>query len=185
MSATATVATRLPAGTWKVDPTHSSATFAVKHMAVGTFRGGFENLDAALIVSGDGAATLQGTVRADSINVKDENLRAHLGSPDFFDTERHPELSFRSDSLQPTDDGLLVEGELTIKGNTHPLQAHGSVSGPSVGLDGSQRLGLTLETTIDRTLYGLNWNAPLPKGGFALANDVKLIVELELALEEE
>ena len=183
MSATAT-ATRLPAGTWKVDPTHSSATFAVKHMAVGTFRGGFENLDAALSVSDDGAATLRGTVRADSINVKDENLRAHLGSPDFFDTERHPELSFRSDSLQPTDDGLLVEGELTIKGNTHPLQAHGSVSGPSVGLDGSQRLGLTLETTVDRTLYGLNWNAPLPKGGFALANDVKLIVELELALEE-
>ena len=185
MSATATLATRLPAGTWKVDPTHSSATFAVKHMAVGTFRGGFEDLDAALIVSEDGAATLQGTVRADSINVKDENLLAHLGSPDFFDTERHPELSFRSDSLQPTDDGLLVEGELTIKGNTHPLQAHGSVSGPSVGLDGSQRLGLTLETTVDRTLYGLNWNAPLPKGGFALANDVKLIVELELALEEE
>ena len=184
MSATAT-ATRLPAGTWKVDPTHSSATFAVKHMAVGTFRGGFENLDAALIVSDDGAATLQGTVRADSISVKDENLRAHLGSPDFFDTERHPELSFRSDSLQPTDDGLLVEGELTIKGNSHPLQAQGSVSGPSVGLDGSQRLGLTLETTVDRTLYGLNWNAPLPKGGFALANDVKLIVELELALEEE
>ena len=184
MSATATVTTCLPAGTWKVDPTHSSATFAVKHMAVGTFRGGFENLDAALIVSDDGAATLQGTVRADSITVKDENLRAHLGSPDFFDTERHPELSFRSDSLQATDDGLLVEGELTIKGNTHPLQAHGSVSGPSVGLDGSQRLGLTLETTVDRTLYGLNWNAPLPKGGFALANDVKLIVELELALEE-
>jgi len=185
MSATATLATRLPAGTWKVDPTHSSATFAVKHMAVGTFRGGFENLDAALIVSDDGAATLQGTVRADSITVKDENLLAHLGSPDFFDTERHPELSFRSDSLQPTDDGLLVEGELTIKGNTHPLQAHGSLSGPSVGLDGSQRLGLTLETTVDRTLYGLNWNAPLPKGGFALANDVELIVELELALEEE
>ena len=107
MSATATLATRLPAGTWKVDPTHSSATFAVKHMAVGTFRGGFENLDAALIVSDDGAATLQGTVCADSITVKDENLRAHLGSPDFFDIERHPELSFRSDSLQPSDDGLL------------------------------------------------------------------------------
>ena len=184
MTATATVATQIPAGTWKVDPTHSSATFAVKHMAVGTFRGGFENLDAALIVSDDGAATLQGTVRADSITVKDENLRAHLGSPDFFDIERHPEVSFRSDSLQATDDGLLVDGELTIKGNTHPVQAHGSVSGPSVGLDGSQRLGLTIETTVDRTLYGLNWNAPLPKGGFALANDVKLIVELELALEE-
>ena len=184
MSATATVATRLPAGTWKADPTHSSATFAVKHMAVGTFRGGFANLDASLIVSEEGAATLQGTVHADSIDVKDENLLTHLGSPDFFDTERHPELSFRSDSLQATDDSLLVDGELTIKGNTHPVQARGSISGPSVGLDGSQRLGLTLETTVDRTLYGLNWNAPLPKGGFALANDVKLIVELELALEE-
>lgn len=185
MSATATLATRLPAGTWKVDPTHSSATFAVKHMAVSTFRGAFQNLDARLVVSDDGDATLQGTVRADSVDVRDENLRAHLGSPDFFDTARHPELSFRSDSLQATDDGLLVDGELTIKGHTHPLQARGSLSGPSVGPDGSQRLGLALETTVDRTLYGLNWNAPLPKGGFALANDVKLIVELELALEEE
>jgi polyisoprenoid-binding protein YceI len=185
MTATATVATRLPAGTWKADTTHSSATFAVKHMAAGTFRGGFENLDAALVVADDGAASLQGTVRADSIDVKDENLRGHLGSPEFFDTERYPELSFRSDSLQQTDDGLAVEGELTIKGNTQPLQAHGSISGPSIGIDGSQKLGLTLETTVDRTLYGLNWNAPLPKGGFALANDVKLTVELELTLEEQ
>src|SRR5437870_618714 len=185
MPATATVATQLPTGTWKADTTHSSATFAVKHMAAGTFRGGFENLDAALVVAGDGAASLQGTVRADSVVVKDENLRAHLSAPEFFDTERYPELSFRSDSLQQTEHGLVVEGELTIKGNTHPLRAHGSVSGPSVGLDGSQRLGLTLETTVDRTLYGLNWNAPLPKGGFALANDVKLIVELELSLEEQ
>ena len=106
MSATAT-ATRLPAGTWKVDLTHSSATFAVKHMAVGTFRGGFENLDAALIVSDDGAATLQGTVRADSITVKDENLRAHLGSPDFFDIDCRGDLSVIAGSLIGTRSGSM------------------------------------------------------------------------------
>jgi len=184
MTATATLTTRLPAGTWKVDPTHSSAAFAVKHMAVGTFRGGFEAVDATLNVSEDGSASLEGSVRADSVAVKDENLRAHLSAPDFFDTDRYPELRFRSDSLEPADDGLLVEGELTIKGHTHPVRARGSFNGPSEGLDGSQRLGLTLETTVDRTLYGLNWNAPLPKGGFALSNDVKLTVELELAREE-
>ena len=184
MSATATLATRLPAGTWKVDPTHSSATFAVKHMAVGTFRGGFEDLDAALIVSEDGAATLQGTVRADSINVKDENLLAHLGSPDFFDTERHPELSFESTSIRREGDEVVVDGELTIKDNTRPVEARGTIVGPHEDIAGATKVGLTLETTVDRTAFGLNWNAPLPKGGFALANDVKLIVELELALEE-
>src|ERR1700720_2958060 len=101
MSATAVdTAPRLPVGTWKLDPTHSSASFAVKHMGVSTFRGRFEHLDASLDVGENGAAELVGAVRADSIVVKDENLQAHLGSPDFFDTERYPELGFRSRSLR-------------------------------------------------------------------------------------
>ena len=69
---------------------------------------------------------------------------------------------------------------MTIKGNTHPVTAHGEIAGPHTNIAGKTGLGLTLETLIDRTLYGLEWNAPLPKGGFALANDVKLTVELEL-----
>jgi polyisoprenoid-binding protein YceI len=186
MSATAVdTTTQLPAGAWKLDPTHSSANFAVKHMGVGTFRGHFDHFDASLTVSEDGAAELLGTVGVDSIVVKDESLKAHLSSPDFFDTERYPELSFRSGSLRLEGEKLLVDGELTIKDQTHPIEAQGTLSGPSETLGGVVKLGVTLETIIDRTSFGLSWNAPLPKGGVAVANEVKLTVELELAQAED
>jgi polyisoprenoid-binding protein YceI len=172
---------QLPTGTWKLDPIHSSASFAVKHMVVATFRGRFEDFDATLEVGDDGEAKLAGTVRTDSIVVKDENLAGHLKSPDFFDTERYPELEFESTSIRREGDELVIDGELTIKGNTHPVEGRGVLVGPHDDIAGNTKVGLTLETTIDRTQYGLNWNAPLPKGGFALADDVALTVELELA----
>ncbi len=178
-SAPATNATGLPVGTWTLDPTHSSASFAVKHMVVATFRGRFERFAATLSVTEDGADLL-GTVEAGSIVVKDPNLQGHLGAPDFFDVEQYPELSFRSSDIRRDGDAVTVNGELTIKGNTHPITATGEIAGPHVNIAGKTGLGLTLETSIDRTQYGLNWNAPLPKGGFALADDVKLTVELEL-----
>ena len=171
--------TRLPVGTWRLDPVHSSASFAVKHMAVATFRGRFERLDATLIVDGD-SAELVGTVDAGSIVVKDENLQAHLGSPDFFDLERYPEISFRSTSIRRDGDEVIVDGELTIKGNSRPLEAPGTIEGPGVTLRGATALGITLETIIDRAEFDMGFNAPLPTGGFAVANEVKLTVELEL-----
>ena len=171
----------LPTGTWKLDPIHSSAGFAVKHMVVATFRGRFEELDATLEVGEDGAARLVGTVSPGSIVVKDENLAGHLQGPDFFDTERHGELRFESTSIRIEGDEAIVEGDLTIKGNTNPVTARGAYVGPHEDIAGYTKIGLGLETVVDRTLYGLDWNAPLPKGGFALANEVTLIVELELA----
>jgi polyisoprenoid-binding protein YceI len=169
----------LPLGTWRLDPTHSSAGFAVKHMGVATFRGRFEKFDATLTVQ-DESAELVGTVDASSIVVKDQNLQAHLGAPDFFDTERYPELTFRSTSLRREGNELILDGELTVKGNTRPVESRGEIAGPAVTLGDVTKLGITLEAIVDRTEFGLNWNAPLPKGGFAVANDVKLIVELEL-----
>jgi polyisoprenoid-binding protein YceI len=186
MSATAVdTATQLPVGTWKLDPTHSSASFAVKHMVVATFRGRFENLDATLTVGEDGAGELVGTVDARSIVVKDENLQAHLGAPDFFDTERYPELRFASKAIRRDGEELIIDGELKIKDHTHAVEARGTITDPHETLGGAIKIGLTLETVIDRTQFGLEWNAPLPKGGFALANDVKLTVELELAQDSE
>jgi polyisoprenoid-binding protein YceI len=176
---TATSITGLPVGSWKLDPTHSSASFAVKHMAVATFRGRFEKFGATLTVD-ESSAELVGTVEASSIVVKDENLQGHLGSPDFFDVERYPEITFRSSSLRREGDQVIVDGELTIKGNTRAVEARGEIAGPAVTLGDVTKVGLTLETIVDRTEFGLNWNAPLPKGGFAVANDVKLTVELEL-----
>jgi polyisoprenoid-binding protein YceI len=171
----------LPVGNWKLDTIHSSAGFAVKHMVVATFRGRFDDFDATLEVGEDGSQKLVGTVDPSSIVVKDENLAGHLQSPDFFDTERYPELRFESTSIRIEGDEAILEGELTIKGNTNPVTARGAYVGPHEDIAGNTKIGLSLETVVDRTQYGLNWNAPLPKGGVAVSNDVTLVVELELA----
>jgi polyisoprenoid-binding protein YceI len=175
-----TIATQIPAGTWSADKVHSTVGFAVKHMVVSTFRGRFEDFDATLVTGDDGTLRLEGAVKADSLVVKDENLAAHLKSPEFFDTERHPEISFASTLVRSEGGELIVDGELTIKGHTRPIEARGTITEPVVTLGDIEKIGVELEATVDRTEYGLNWNAPLPKGGFALDNDVKLVVSLEL-----
>jgi polyisoprenoid-binding protein YceI len=183
-AATTVSATQLPVGTWQLDGLHSSAGFAVKHMGVATFRSRFEQLAGTLSVAADGAATIAGTVRADSLVVKDENFQAHLNAPDFFDTERYPELSFASTAIVRDGDTLVLHGDLTIKDQTHPVQASGTITDPIESLGGAIKLGIALETVIDRRDYGLSWNAPLPKGGMALSNDVRLELELEFTQAE-
>jgi len=174
MSTISTQRTELPTGTWKLDQVHSSIGFSVKHV-VGRFRGGFDRFDVTLDEQG-----LRGTTDVSSIDIDEPNLGGHLLSPDFFDAERYPELSFRSNAISVDGDAVTVDGELTLKGITKPVTITGTVSGPAGHLDGSSRLGLELETVVDRREFGLEWNAPLPTGGFVLGNDVKLTAELEL-----
>jgi polyisoprenoid-binding protein YceI len=164
----------IPTGTWNADPVHSEIAFSVEYMA-GTFRGTFEKFDVQLV---DGA--LSGTADVTSISVKDENLEAHLLSPDFFDAERYPELSFRSNQITREGDDVAIAGEVTIKGHAEPAEIRGTFKDPISDPYGSERLGLKLETTLDRTKFGLNWNNPLPSGEPALANDVTLSAELQL-----
>jgi polyisoprenoid-binding protein YceI len=174
----------LTTGSWQIDKVHSHVGFAVKHMVVATFRGAFDGYDGSLTVGEDGTPRLEGYVDAASIVVKDENLAGHLQSPDFFDTAEYPRITFASTAVSVRDDGQLeVEGDLTIKGRTHPVTATGTISGPHTDIAGNDKVGVTLSTAIDRRDYGLEWNAPLPKGGFALDNDVKIEVELELVRE--
>jgi polyisoprenoid-binding protein YceI len=174
-----TETTTIPAGTYTSVPAHSGAEFSVKYV-VSTFRGSFTDFTAELTAAENGEAHLDGTVKADSIVVKDENLAAHLKSPEFFDTEQFPELTFRSLKITRDGDDVSVEGDLTIKGHTEKITGTGTINGPAEDAFGNTKIGLALETVVDRTKFGLNWNAPLPKGGFALANEVKLAVELEL-----
>ena len=151
-------------------------------MVVSTFRGRFEDYDATLTADEDGTLRLEGRVGADSIAVKDENLAAHLRGAGLL---RHRAPPGRSPSPRrwcaPTNGELIVDGELTIKGHTRPIEARGTITEPHVTFGDVEKVGLELEAIVDRTEYGLNWNAPLPKGGFALANEVKLQVNLELA----
>ena len=174
------IATAIPAGAYTSDPVHSSTGFAVKHM-LATFRGSFAAFDAELTVDEDGRAKLVGSVPVDTVVVKDENLVAHLQSPEFFDAEQYPRITFESTDIAIEDGAVTVTGDLTLKGHTERVTATGTIVGPVEDPFGNTKLGLQFETVVDRTKFGLNWNAPLPKGGFALANEVKLLVELELA----
>jgi polyisoprenoid-binding protein YceI len=174
--------TRIPTGTWRSDPVHSSVGFSVKYALVGTFRGGFEGFDVTLENEG-GEPALGGAVRVDSVRVRDENLNGHLLSPEFFDAERHPEIRFESTGIRLDGDELVVDGELTIKGTTRAVEARGAIAGPVEHFAGGERVGIELSTTVDRTEFGLNWNAPMPRGGVAVQNEVTLHVDLQLARE--
>jgi len=164
--------TALPTGTWTLDPVHSTIGFELPYLA-GTFRGRFADVDARLTADG-----LTGSARVASIDVKDENLAAHLQSPEFFDVERHPELTFASRSIGRDGEQLNVEGDITIRGTTKPVELAGTIAGPITDAFGNERVNMTLETTVDRTQFGLDWNMPLPSGEPALQNDVKLVAEL-------
>src|SRR6266516_3767665 len=173
----------IPAGVWKSDPVHSQVGFAVKHMVVATFRGTFTDF-AVTLANEDGEPSLYGAVRTDSVQVRDENLNGHLLSPDFFDSERYPEITFTSTGIHADGTDLVVDGDLTIKGTSKAVEAHGQISGPVAHPAGGERIGIDLETQVDRTEFGLNWNAPMPSGGVAVQNEVTLTVHLELAKEE-
>ena len=118
----------LTSTTWRVDAVHSTVGFAVKHMIVSTFRGRFETYDATMIEL-DGDLAIHGWVDVSTIVVKDPDLAVHLQSPEFFDAAEHPQLRFSSADIDLAADGsVAVNGDLTIKGRTHPLRAAGSIT---------------------------------------------------------
>jgi polyisoprenoid-binding protein YceI len=175
MSTTLTIA---PAGTWNLDSVHSRVDFEVSYLA-GTFKGHFNEIAAKLTVD-DERATLEGTTNVASIDVNEENLSAHLQSPDFFDAEQYPELRFTAKDIRLDGDGKVsVVGELTIKGVTQPVTVTGTVTAPMADPYGTERIGLNLTTKVDRTNFGINWNNPLPSGEPSLANDVTILAELQ------
>lgn len=178
---TSTVETVLPAGTWTLDPVHSHVGFAVDYM-VGTFRGSFSPVEAQLVVSEDGSTSLTGSAPVAGVKVQDENLGAHLQSPEFFDAERTPQITFSSRDIGVNGDELTIAGDLSIKGISLPVTAKGTLSEP-VDVGAGERIGLKLEAQVDRTRFGINWNNPLPSGKSALANEVALEAELYLVKE--
>ena len=168
-----------PAGVWNADPVHSHVGFEIAYAGSSLFRGAFTDFTARLEGS-----SLAGSAKVASVDVKDEQLNGHLQTPDFFDAERFPELSFRSQELHRNEDGSVeASGELTIKGVTRPITLSGRISGPTTDPFGRERIGLALETTIDRNEYGVSWNAPNQSGGNYLGDDVKLIAELTFVKE--
>jgi polyisoprenoid-binding protein YceI len=174
MSTTET--TIAPAGTWTLDPVHSTVGFEVAYL-VGTFKGQFRDVDGQLRVD-ENRARLAGSARVASVDVKDENLAAHLQSPDFFDAESHPELRFSADDIAIDGGTVTAKGEITIKGVTRPVVLTGTFAEPLTDPYGNERIGLAVSTTVDRTEFGVSWNTPLPGGKPALADEVRIVGEL-------
>ena len=178
MSTTAEQTTRIPTGSWSLDPIHSDVGFAVNYSGAGTVRGGFNQFDAKLV---DGK--LEGSATVASVSFDEPQLVGHLLSPDFFDAERFPELRFASKTIGRNDDEITIDGELTLRGVTKPVTITGTIVGPTpdAGAAGPiQRLALDLETSVDRSDFGIDWNRDLPSGDPALANDVKITANLAL-----
>lgn len=175
MSTTQQQVTGIPTGVWNTDKVHSTFGFSVKHMVVATFRGSLPEFDATLTVDDDGVAVLEAVGQLTSVVTQDENLTGHLQSPDFFDTQRHPQVRYRSTEVVRDGEELRVRGELTLKGVTRPVELTGTIAGPVGDL-----IAVDLNAAIDRTDYGLSWNAPLPGGGFAVGDTVRLEAHLEM-----
>jgi polyisoprenoid-binding protein YceI len=168
-------------GTYSADPVHSSFGFAVDYAGTGKFRGTLDDVSATLTAGDDGLA-LEGSARVESISIKNPpQFRAHVLGAEFFDAENHPEVQFRSSSIELDDDGKArLDGELTIAGTTRAVTIAGTWSEPVAAAGGGVRAGLELETVIDRRDFGIEWQMELPGGGDALAYDVTLEVSLYL-----
>jgi polyisoprenoid-binding protein YceI len=180
---TETITQQIPAGTWQVDPVHSGLHFAVAHNGIATFRSGFERYSATL--SGGEDPRLEGSVEVASIDIDEEMLKGHLLSPDFFDAEKYPQLKFRSTALRVEEDGgARLAGQLEIHGETREVEAVGRFAQLGEDLGGSERVGFSFETAVDRREFGLDWNAELPSGGEVLEWQVQINVELELVAQE-
>jgi polyisoprenoid-binding protein YceI len=163
-------------GTWELDPVHSSIGFEISYLS-GTFKGQFRDAQATLTVR-EGKAELDGVANISSVDVKDENLSAHLQSPDFFDAERHPELLFSADDIDLGGEAVSARGRLTIKGATKPVEATGTLTPPMIDAYDRERIGLVLSATIDRHDFGVSFQMPLPTGAPAIGDEVTIVAEL-------
>jgi polyisoprenoid-binding protein YceI len=178
MSATVLSPDRIPTGTYTIDPTHSNVGFAVRHMGIATVRGAFKKFEGTVDATGD-APRLEGVVELASIDTGDENRDGHLQSPEFFDAQQYPQITFHSTATEATPDGeIKLAGEITIKGVTKPIELAGTLAENGADPWGNERIGFEVEGKIDRRDFDLSWNQTLPNGNLLVANEVKLIVSV-------
>ena len=182
-TATAPVGVTIPAGTWTVDPIHSTIGFEVKHFGISTFRGRFTGYEGT-IVTGEGTLErVEGSVQVDSVDVRDEQLAGHLQSEDFFDAANHPAIGFRSTAVRRVEDRFELDGELTIRGETRPVTLDVEIDGAGDDPYGGQRVSLAGKGEINRFDYGVPFNAKTPNGALVAGEKVRLALTVEAVKE--
>ena len=166
---------------WEIDATHSQATFSVKHMMISTVRGHFEVLSGKLHIDEDHPdnSWVEAEVDAASINTRDAKRDGHLRSPDFFDAEKYPKITFKSTKVTPTGNNQYrVTGNLTMHGVTKEETFHADYSGQVKDLYGLQRAAFSVKGKINRKDFGLNWNVALESGGVLVGEQVNIEIDL-------
>jgi polyisoprenoid-binding protein YceI len=172
--------TLVPAGTWAVDPVHSTVGFSVKHLGIATVRGQFDEFEGTLeIGEGDETARAYGTVQGVSINTNDAGRDEHLRSADFFGVEQNPELSFESTGIEHVDeDSFEVAGNLSMNGVTKPITLKAEVQGTETDPWGNERVALEVTGTLNRGDWNMTFNQALGSGNLLVGEKVKLVLDI-------
>jgi polyisoprenoid-binding protein YceI len=164
-----------------IDPTHSTIGFGATHMEVSVIRGEFTDYKGEILFDKDNINNLRGqiVIKAKSIDTRLEARDKHLRNADFFDVEIYPTILFKVKKLLKKDNGYEIIGDLTMHGVTRKVSGPVTIRGPVKTSFGTEIIGISGETIINRHDYDISWNAEMPGGGFAVGNDVEIIIDIE------
>jgi polyisoprenoid-binding protein YceI len=168
---------------WVIDPTHTNIGFKVKHLMISTVSGEFTSYEGAVETEGDSfaGASVSFSAKADSITTHNEQRDGHLKSADFFDAANHPEIKFKSISLDKKgDDEFVLNGDLTIRGNTKPVSLNVEYAGTVQDPYGNTKAGFSITGKISRKEFGLTWSAVTEAGSVVVSDEIKLAIEVQL-----
>jgi len=174
------------ADTYKIDRSHSSIQFAVRHLVVAKVKGEFNEF-AGMILYDDKdimKSSVEVTINTASIDTKDPKRDDHLRGPDFFDAAKFPQISFKSKRIEKTSDGYAVIGDLTMHGVTKEITIPFSIAGVVTDPWGNVRLGLSAQTKLNRQDYGVSWSKKMDSGGLVVGDDVEIDLEVEAVKEK-
>ena len=171
--------TQLSAGTWAIDPVHSSVGFSVRHLMVSKVRGEFENFSGAIVVAEDGTPSVSAEIAVDSINTRNEQRDAHIKSADFFEAEKFPVAKFVSTGVRSDGDRYVLDGEFTLKGVTKPVQLDLEFNGVNPGMGHGEVAGFEASVVLNRKDFGIDIDMPLETGGTVVGDKVAITLEIE------
>ncbi len=174
------------AGTWAIDPVHSEVSFTVRHMMVSKVRGRFDKFEGTIVTTEDPlGSSVTASVDLSSINTGQEQRDAHIRSADFFEVEKYPAMTFTSTAVKEAEEGLVLEGDLSLKGVTRSVAFTLEVNGIGPDAYGGTRVGFSATTQINRNDFGLSFNGPIPgvSGGVIVSDNVTINLEIEGVLQ--
>jgi len=168
-------------GAYTLDPSHSHVGFVIRHLMVSKVRGQFTKFSGTVAIGEDPAdSSVEVEVELDSVETNDEKRNLHLRSADFFNTEVHPTMTFKSTKVRRgKGDTWIVTGDLTLHDVTLPIDLEVTYEGSAVSPWGTRSIGFSATGKLDREDFGVNWNQALETGGFLLGKDVTLEIEAE------